>query len=343
MRTYEEVAAHALMRAETLRKERKKRRRKTASALACVLAVLLFAGLIGKTGVLRRSPRSGSGMQTQQAISEAGTSSSQFPSSGEIPSTDPPQSALAVDAPRPEILSETAVPVSSAAVPTTLPPQTTPAVDLPRQECASGTAAPVSPTAAPVSEGLRPEGSFGEEPDGAFSMSGVSGEVYFVRADLPIIYTGEVLTDEDAAWYFREEGGAIRQSLASGGVPVEEFRIARHGYYHLSLGESLTVRQDLRDYLVYNGSRLVAILTLVMENGNIYCTPGFGAPWYDGFSAFLEDHAGQALLFLYCGSQELVLTPEDELFAPQGGTAPESLSAALRYGALRGEGYLYVP
>ena len=137
-----------------------------------------------------------------------------------------------------------------------------------------------------------------------------------------IEYTGERLTDDDAKAYFEKDGKSIISSLSSSGVPADNIRIAEKGYSHACFdgveGKPLEVRLNYRDYLVYNGKSLVAIITLYKENGEIYSSPAFGAAWFEDYNSFLNSHKGQELVFLYAGSMEVVATPDGKLFSPLG-------------------------
>lgn len=133
---------------------------------------------------------------------------------------------------------------------------------------------------------------------------------------------GERLTDEEAAEYFKANKNAIASSLSSSGVNADDIQIAEKGYSHLSYtgaeDKPLELNQNYRDYLVYNGKKLVAIVTLVKENGKIYDNISFGAKWYDSFNKKLNEHKGEKLTFLYAGSIEIVVAPDGDCFCPMG-------------------------
>ena len=140
--------------------------------------------------------------------------------------------------------------------------------------------------------------------------------------DRTIQYTGEAITDEEAAAYFRENTW-LQSALGSSGVDTDGLRYAAHGYCHVNYdgtkGKPLEVRRNFRDYLVWNGKGdLIAIVTLTKENGALSNTPAFGGPWFSDYNAFLKAHKGEALVFVYAGWMELVLTPDGGVFNPQG-------------------------
>lgn len=140
--------------------------------------------------------------------------------------------------------------------------------------------------------------------------------------DRTIQYTGEAITDEEAAAYFRENTW-LQSALGSSGVDADGMRYADHGYCHVSYdgteGKSFEVRRNFRDYLVWNGKGdLIGIVTLTKENGVLSATPAFGGPWFADYNAFLRQHKGEALVFVYAGWMELVLTPDGGVYNPQG-------------------------
>ena len=138
---------------------------------------------------------------------------------------------------------------------------------------------------------------------------------------------GEKLTDEMAQSYFKENLTWLQSALSSSGVPAENLRISERGYSHVSFenynasskAPVCMLQKNFRDYPVWNGNELVAIVTLVLENGEFYATPAFGGPWFKAFGEFLNAHKGEKLLFLYFGGQqEFVLTPDGKVRNVQG-------------------------
>ena len=169
--------------------------------------------------------------------------------------------------------------------------------------------------------------SVAQPPKDESGGDGYGGNIGGVRipalpADRTIQYTGEAITDEEAAAYFRENTW-LQSALGSSGVDTDGLRYAAHGYCHVNYdgtkGKPLEVRRNFRDYLVWNGKGdLIAIVTLTKENGALSNTPAFGGPWFSDYNAFLKAHKGEALVFVYAGWMELVLTPDGGVYNPQG-------------------------
>lgn len=129
-----------------------------------------------------------------------------------------------------------------------------------------------------------------------------------------ILVTGPAISDEEAKIYFRDNYPKILGSLAASGVAADSLRIAEKGYCHVSYdgteGKMLELRQNFRDYLVYSGKSLVAIVTLVKdEDGTLWDSCAFGAPWFSSFDYYLQSHKGEDILFIYAGMAEFAMTP----------------------------------
>ncbi|MBQ9869373.1 MAG: hypothetical protein IJM32_06915 [Ruminococcus sp.] len=155
---------------------------------------------------------------------------------------------------------------------------------------------------------------------------------------------GEKITEEEARDYFTKNAASLESSLAASGVEIAEIwydgaesnfmgtvlcakgsLLFKKGYCHVSYDGNtdeskpgLTVKQNFMDFHVYNADRLVAIVTLVKENGLIYATPAFGAPWFDSFDKALKKYAGQKVLFLYAGAMAYAIAPDGKVIHPQG-------------------------
>ena len=196
----------------------------------------------------------------------------------------------------------------------------------------AGTTAGYSPPYAPAVTAAAPQTAVNETgvpmtgtaPENAYDGSGgVYGGVMIpvIPASGPVVETGQRITDAEAAEYFRRTPSVLN-SLAASGVPTDGAVISPKGYCHVCYygkeGEKPEVKLNFRDYLVRSGGKLVSIITLYRVDGQIYSSPAFGGPWFDGFNDFLNAHAGQELLFVYAGSGELIFTPDGAAHSPLG-------------------------
>lgn len=133
---------------------------------------------------------------------------------------------------------------------------------------------------------------------------------------------GEKITDAEALAYLHENTW-IGSALAASGVPADNITYSETGYCHVSYdgaeGKQLEVRQNFRDYLAYSDSgKLIAIITLTKENGTLSASPAFGGPWFGNYTAFLNAHKGEKLLYVYAGWMEIIITPNNQYRNPQG-------------------------
>lgn len=163
-------------------------------------------------------------------------------------------------------------------------------------------------------------------PDGGNnSPSSGIGNGWFIPAlpsDREIRITGEAITDAEAQTYFSENQSSIIGILSSNGLSSNSIKISDKGYCHINYngeeGKSFEVRQNYRDYLVYNGNKLVAIITLYKEDGKIFNTPSFGTKWFGDYNTYLQAHKGQKLVYVYAGWQEIIIAPDNTYFNPLG-------------------------
>ena len=91
-------------------------------------------------------------------------------------------------------------------------------------------------------------------------------------------------------------------------------------------GKGLEALRNARDYLVYSGDRLAAILTLAKENGVLRHSLAFGPAGYEEYDEYLNAHKGQELMCLYAGSVEIILAPDGDSIDPLGSDVDDHLS-----------------
>ena len=159
---------------------------------------------------------------------------------------------------------------------------------------------------------------------------------------------GEKITEEEAAKFFEENRASIASSLSASGIAADDIRISDTGYCHISYNggadKNLEIRQNFRDYLVYNGDRLVAIVTLTKDNGLLSSTPAFGGEWFDDYNEFLNQHKGQELVYLYAGWMEIIISPDNTCTNPMGQDISEYLKGIENpYERFYNENAVYVP
>lgn len=168
-----------------------------------------------------------------------------------------------------------------------------------------------------------------EEPYEA-SEAGIPEDIGTAIPPLPatnaVVVTGELLTDAEARAYLAEHLDGYTEALSRIETLTGALRVEDSSYFHLCYGEGenqyLELRQNFRDYLLYSGDRLAAIVSLEKENGVIYDTVSGGSEWYAEYDAFLKAHKGERLLSVFAGMHEFILAPDGAMFSLLGQFAP---------------------
>lgn len=134
--------------------------------------------------------------------------------------------------------------------------------------------------------------------------------------------TGEEIRDEEAKEYFQENKEKVLSVYSNENDDGNSIEISDRGYFHITYMEDdehgFEIRQNYRDYLVYNGRELVGIITLYKEKGKIYDTPSVGGKWFENYDSFLKSHSGEKLLYIYIGMTEIIITPDNLCYNPFG-------------------------
>ena len=192
----------------------------------------------------------------------------------------------------------------------------------------------------------------GETPDTTIvtppDSAGCGGTPSAVPSGLPIVRTGTEHAVDDAAGraHLVEMLPGLRATLAASGVPTASLTVSAHGYSHLKVTETEAVLAvDFRDYLLWDGDALAAIVTVTGEADGMHVYLAFGGAAFADYAALLHRYAGQELAMLYLGELEAVLTPDGTLLSLPGEDLTariEALDEADR-AALRQPENVYVP
>ena len=337
MKTYEDVARRVLIRAEEIKKQTARRRKKAGFSAVGVL--LLCVGVLFAARLLHFSDVRFSHRSTE--TTETATGNAVLPHTVEQSSTRAASSGNETGAANATGTTQTAAPTTAAQT-----SRKSGAGGLSPSSAATAAAstppAPDMPATVPVTDppATQPQDASGGETFGGELLP----ESFTLGPQTQIVFEGTRITEAEAQAYLRENLPWISSALAQSGVPANALRASARGYSHLSLGEQCVVRADFRDYLLYNGDTLVSILTLYrQEDGQIHASPAFGGPWFSDFNAFLQAHRGEKLLFAYAGNTEIVITPANEVYTPLGETPDLPLLRTLDYRQLCCEEIAYVP
>ena len=356
MRSDLEMTAEILRQVRERRAAQKKRRAVLGLSAGTLAVAVVAVGVVWGTALHRKpdaEPTVGVSLVTSPALGGSPETVPQPDGTPEtatdgfggafatVPSTPPAGEETSVSSPAaPEI--GTTVGVTSGAVSTTAAPTTAvPAVIYESTGTSSAAEQPSTTQNCTTSAYL----------------SGGNSELYVLpgkSAKEQLERSGEQLTDKQAKAYFKEDLSWLQSALSASGVSADDLRVSERGYGHVyfenfaNSGKQTPVcaiRQNFRDYPVWNGDELVAIVTLVKENGKIYATPAFGGAWFRDFGVFLNEHKGEKLLFLYFGGQtEFVLTPDGKVRNPQGmELVPDFGSITQPYAFFYCDEAVYVP
>ena len=339
MKTDKEMAEAIVRELQTRKKQQTRRRAGWAAALA---VVLLLSGVVAAQQIGLFPPRAGGetpapdvgsdmfGGPETSGVTAPATAPAIQSQSAVLPATDPRgQETTTAAPPSPTTNDNVVVATTDSLVTTTANCTTEPGGD------ASALYSSTQGASQPDKSG-----------DGSFGIGGPM--IPALPADRTIRETGEAITDEEAAAHFRENTW-LQSALTSSGVNADGIRFAEHGYCHVSYdgtqGKSFEVRRNFRDYPVWNGSgELIAIVTLTKENGALSATPAFGGPWFGDYNAFLRQHRGEALVFVYAGWIELVITPDNKVVNPQGTDVSRYLAGVENpYEIFKCDAATYVP
>lgn len=330
MKTDKEMAEAILQQVQT----RKKKQTRTRAALAlAIVAVLTLSGVLTAQRLGLFPPRA---VEQQAALDgNADRSGITEPATG---STEPP-AAQQQAAQVPASVSDGSAVATTEGGAAQMTNGITTTANL-------TTSAPAQQGQAGTTQGA----SASNDESGGESYGGPVGGVRIpaLPADRSICETGEAITDAEAAAYFRENTW-LQSALTSSGVNADGICFAEHGYCHVSYdgtqGKSFEVRRNFRDYPVWNGGgELIAIVTLTKENGSLSATPAFGGPWFGDYNAFLQQHKGEALVYVYAGWMELVITPDNKVVNPQGTDVSQYLAGVENpYEIFKCDAATYIP
>ena len=148
-------------------------------------------------------------------------------------------------------------------------------------------------------------------------LNAVGGTDGKINLQAEIKRTGEdcILTVEEANAFMNERLPAYREELKASGLVFDDLRFAPNGYSHVRTGDSGNeLILNARDFLLYNGDELVAMVNVIKEPDRISGGVAFGGPWFSEYQAFLEAHKGEKLVYLYVGDVDAILTPDGQIF-----------------------------
>ena len=142
---------------------------------------------------------------------------------------------------------------------------------------------------------------------------GVNGKVN-VLEELTIIGDEYKFTDNEAVEYLSNAKEAIANDLKVSGINVSRLEIKEKGYSHIRTGDDgNSIAVNWRDYLAYDGDKLVAIIQVTKEETGIKHFILFGAQWFSHYNELMQQNSGVELVYIYIGDVEAFITPNNEV------------------------------
>ncbi|MBR2751711.1 MAG: hypothetical protein IKG93_01635 [Clostridiales bacterium] len=146
-------------------------------------------------------------------------------------------------------------------------------------------------------------------PDGC----GEEGVIITDRACVHLTGVDYWLTNEEAYAFLMENYAGIKNSLEASGVNAQNMVISETGYGHYRTNDN-SVAVNWRDFLVYNDEDLISVISVSKDENGLWYGIAFGGSWYSQYNSFLQQHAGQQLVYLYYGDMEAIVTPDNKIY-----------------------------
>ena len=144
-------------------------------------------------------------------------------------------------------------------------------------------------------------------------VGGVNGKVN-VFEELTIIGDEYKFTDNEIVEYLSNAKEAIMNDLKASGINVSRLTIKEKGYSHIRTGDDgNSIAVNWRDYLAYDGDKLVAIIQVTKEETGIKHFVLFGAQWFSHYNELMQQNSGVELVYIYIGDVEAFITPNNEV------------------------------
>ena len=149
--------------------------------------------------------------------------------------------------------------------------------------------------------------------DNSTKAGGTNGKINIVK-EIIILEDEYRIDDNEAIAYLEEVKGSIVSSLNTSGVNVSELEIKEKGYSHVRTGDDgNTVAVNWRDYLAYDGEKLVAIIQVTKDKTGFKHYIMFGGEWFSRYELLLEQYKGVELAYIYIGDVDAFITPDNKV------------------------------
>ena len=167
-----------------------------------------------------------------------------------------------------------------------------------------------------------------EQPNEA---GGVNGKIN-VLEKLTIVGQEYTISNDEAVEYLNNAKNSIKNDLKACGIPVSQFEIKETGYSHIRTGDDgNSMAVNWRDYLAYDGDRLVAIIQVTKEETGLKHFLSFGGTWFSRYEKLLQQYKGTELAYIYIGDVEAFITPNNEVVPLMDIDVSSTLEQDLQY------------
>ncbi|MBP5492121.1 MAG: hypothetical protein J6Y08_04690 [Clostridiales bacterium] len=141
-----------------------------------------------------------------------------------------------------------------------------------------------------------------------------------IPSNREVVLFGEPISDEEAKACFEEDFQLIHDLIVELGRYTTDLRMAEHGYGHISFdgveGESLMYKQNVREYLLYDGTVLIGSIEFTKTNRKVDYVLLVGGTRFDYLDSFLKLHEGEQILFMNLQDIEIVIAPDGSIITP---------------------------
>ena len=178
-----------------------------------------------------------------------------------------------------------------------------------------------------------------------FSMAGGLNGKINVSDDITVTGEKYAVSDSEAFAHINAHKNSIINDLNACGVNVSDIEIKEKGYSHIRTGDDgNSIALNWRDYLLYSGEDIVAILSVTKEENGIKHHISFGGEWFSYYADLLEKYEGNELVFLYIGDVEAFVTPDNMVCTLLGTDISEAVEENVNYyDYFKTEYNVYVP
>ena len=147
----------------------------------------------------------------------------------------------------------------------------------------------------------------------ASQAGGTNGKIN-TRDKITITGKQYAFSDEEAIHYLNQVKNGIINTLTVSGIDASQLEIKENGYSHIRTeNNGNEMAMNWRDYLAYNGEKLIAIIQVTKDKTGIKHHLSFGGTWFSRYEDFLRQYKGTELVYIYIGDVEAFIDPDNQV------------------------------